>query len=437
MIYRFIHKYHIYGLLMALGAVACTDTLVEEQSPTTDGEGTGQKVLMVAGAANDVTTTTRATTIPYMGDGGRFVCRMYYMGEQNSEHYDTYNTAWLRVDGTQSGATTTTKRGNSLYWNSQYTASGNVDIYGFDKNAACFYWQNRKNHAFLAITDLHRAYRSDFIGGTTPGTLKMEDAHPDYTLDVKNNDQTVTSYKANAYDLRHWKWTKVNDQMVKDQSPVCSSFADQPDIAQARTIKLPGGATPEANRVDLVFKHCFAQVQVNVQKSPDGSVADLEAQNIEKVELLGVSETGYVYYELDKDGNVHAPTYAPVQARNYTAEWWSDNPYGTAMETYQMNETASGALKSFNCIAFGVLRAIRIHWRENDQDGTEHVATREVEDKYRTLMSGTKYVFNVAMRRGTLAVLQADVIKWDTFGTQYSDKGIIDEDQSDGNQSTE
>lgn len=394
------------------------------------------KVLLVAGAANEVTTTTRATTIPYMGDGGRFVCRMYYIGDLNGTEYDSYNTAWLRVEGEQHGATITTKRGNSLYWNNLYSATSNTDGFGFDKSAACFYWQNRKDHAFLAITDLHRAYRSDYIGGTVQGTLKMDDANPDYILIEKNGDEE-TQYKANAYDLRHWEWKKqtVNgkEQMVKTATPICASFEDQPDVAQAYKKMKPQGSTQEANRVELIFNHCFAQVQVNVQKSPDNSVNDLTPERIEKVELLGVSEKGYVFYELDNAGGYHSVTYEPVHARDYTAEWWADNPNGTAMEMYPM-VTATGALKSFNCIAFGRLKAIRIYWREpvvGSAEGELHVATREVEEKYVNLQSGTKYVFNIAMRRGTLAVLQADIIKWETDNTTYTGKGTINDSQSE------
>lgn len=502
------------------------------------------KVLISAGAVNQTSISTRANVIPYMGDGGRFVCRMYYIGDLNNNNkFDTYNTAWLRVDGAQN-SNSKTYQGNSLYWNKDYTPATIVDAYGFDKSANCFYWQNRKNHAFLAITDLHKAFSSDYTGNA-PETgnrsneyLKMDgnpkadgNTEPDYILEEKqgelivdkyelwgtnetfntldalkgwvrehssaiastdsrnldefrhwNDDNTMfyedwedlnvyplatdgtgedtsqepvrdvkirsiwkfstaddntpaKQFKANAYDLRHYIMTKSGNTMTQG-AIVASSFADQPDPAQALTIMYPHGATQEANRVELYFEHCFSQVQVNVQQSPDHSVDDLTPGSIEKVELLGVSETGYVFYELDENGFLHKPTYKPVVSRDYPSQWWEDHDRtGTAMEMYQMNETARGSLKSFNCIAFGRLKAIRIHWRENTGENSEgelHVATREVEEKYSTLQSGTKYIFDIAMRRGTLAVLQAEIVKWDTDPKTYSTPGTIIEDSTPG-----
>lgn len=517
---------------------ACSDEgVIQNASQTLDASAPlphtdEYKVLISAGAVNQTSISTRANVIPYMGDGGRFVCRMYYIGDQNNIHnFDTYNTAWLKVDGEQN-ASSKTYQGNSLYWNKEYQPATIVDAYGFDKNANCFYWQNRKNHAFLAITDLHKAFKPNYTGNalTEAGNrsneyLKMDgNPEPDYILEEQQGDLTVDKYelwgtsqefttlddlkewvrntsntiastdsrnldefrhwsddnsmfyedweelkvyplatdgtgedtsqdpvrtakirsiwkfskaddntpvrqfKANAYDLRHYIMTKSNDGKTMNKgNAVASSFEEQPDPAQALTIMYPKGATQEANRVELYFKHCFSQVQVNIQKSADGSVEDLTAENITGVELLGVSETGYVFYELDEKGYLHKPTYKPVVSRDYPTQWWEDHDRtGTAMEMYVMNETARGSLKSFNCIAFGRLKAIRIHWRENSQ-GEEHVATREVEEKYSTLQSGTKYIFDIAMRRGTLAVLQAEIVKWDTDSTPHSTPGHIDE----------
>ncbi len=54
--------------------------------------------------------------------------------------------------------------------------------------------------------------------------------------------------------------------------------------------------------------------------------------------------------------------------------------------------TTEGYLKSFNAIAFGTLRAIRVTW----SDGTEHKATLEVQQ---TLASGKMYNYNLSIQR--------------------------------------
>lgn len=350
-------------------------------------------------------------TIPYLGKEGRFVCRMYHIGSIDGTTFDTYTTAWLKVNNDY---------GNSVYRNSLFNADeGNsslFDDYGFERTSAIFYWQNRRKHAFLAFTDLHRAFDADYVGGTAQGTLKMDDSAADFVL-----TDGVGSYRANKFDLH--------------TSPTYATFDNQPDPALADTVMIPMGATQEANRVELVFRHCFSQIQVNVKKSADGGISDLGTDDIIKVELLGVSEEGYVFYEADPStGKPHPATYKTVEQSDYTEEELAKNEYGTAMPMYDMGAEnyQPGYLKSFNAIAFGQLRAIRVHWREHENPDVVHEVTHMVKivggNDYVNLRSGVKYIHNLELRRGTLAVIQTMILPWEIDTKSYDAPGIVDEE---------
>lgn len=625
---------------------ACTDNLIiDEQGNGSSGkgEGLGEIVLFNAGRANNQ-LSTRADgdggsgssysetpgEIYYMEHASRFVCRMYYIADNASEtEFDlTDNTktiSWFVVDGNV---------GNSLYWNKYYnnvvlspadkSDESKYDSYGNDKGATFFYWQNRKNHAFLAWTDLNKAKNTGFKYGNRQGDLKLEPADMTYEertgdkieqsvlsgfkisgidsrfekIDesfanyIKNNYATISANSdlqtelasvsaAQAYDpnrsswyeapvnnvrfsyflgARHdetyaagepqdddhltsywrgplllWVWgdgqeqpytlqdgdvvdeenpTAEGDHWVKDaggnkvalrkkvyvdegtadaesetipaptdedpdntitkyyiykylatfasgkfhydfsqepqysvvihkyyevkeaeiinefrankfdltRKPAMSSIADQPDPCLALTIMKPMGATQASNRVDLVFKHQFSQVQVNLKSSNDNSVS-IEESQIKKVELLGVSEEGYVFTELCKKTEddedvfyVHPATYKDVDVSKIDEKILETNPYGTSLELFDMgaDNYATGYLKSFNGITFGLLKAIRITWTETaDNGGGDHVATFKVTDtNLNTLKSGRKYIWNIEIRRGTLAVITTTIDDW-------------------------
>ena len=213
-----------------------------------------------------------------------------------------------------------------------------------------------------------------------------------------------------------------------------------PDPIMALTIQKPEGATQEANRVRLYFKHQFSQIQVNLKGASDES-ATLTADQIKKVELLGVSEEGYVKNILNADGTVGtvptnspagtmgAADYKPVDLYEYTDEHLENNRWGTSFEMFDMGDTdgngssdtsdhyAAGYLKSYNAIAFGQLWGIRVTWRERTGE-ILHVTTYEVpmqnETKVdlRNLASGMKYIYNLELRRGTLAIIRTEILDW-------------------------
>ncbi len=281
---------------------------------------------------------TRSGEVP-LADNSRFVCTMYYHSKTSDDDASDYDlttskihTAWLKVSG---------DAGNAEYMNSDYSPDG-----------SSFYWQNRLKHAFIAIAD------NNDLTSTT--------AQPIYN---SSND-----IYTNEYDLRKGE---------------LASITGQPDPILALTTKKPDEATAEENRVTLNFQHQFSQIQVNV-KNAEGT--NITSDQITKVELLGVSETGYVYTKLNADGTIDPPAASEVNIDNYTDDQLSINKWGTSFGMFEM-ATTDGYLKSFNAIAFGTLRAIRVTW----SGGT---ATLEVQQ---TLASGKMYTYNLSIQRPVAA----------------------------------
>ena len=398
-------------------AVACSPIDWQEPSEPTGDLGpvcfaTGADALSTK-ASNGL--GVGATQTPYLPEGARFVCRKYYIGTSGADAGHThYKTSWLVVDNT---------KGNSVYRQASFAtpAEADKDQHGFDKKAWIFYWQNRKPHVFLAITDLNKATNADYVGGTPAGTLKMDDAHPDATL-----QEGEPIYKANSYILD----TKKNTDQKQ-----------QPDIIQAYAKEVPKASDPETNRVSLYFKHCFSCVHVNVKKSADGSVEDLTKVSIKKVELLGVSEEAYVFYEVNAKGEYHAPYAVPVDLRNYKPAELEQNPYGTAMKLYETTEYLTDKfLKAYHAIAFGRLSAIRVTWVEmpDGEDTPEakqvqHVVTRKVDTEGRVLESAKRYHFNLELRRGELAILEPKIQPWEIDNSEYKLDGKLDKSSEKGN----
>ena len=369
-----------------------------EQDIISDSQETVSRMPVLFSAGNTDVALTRATA-SYMPKDSRFVCSMFFHAgaiDTNKSEFGApvsdvnMTTAWLKINNAT---------GNAVYWNKSYNNENiSTDIYGFDENAKCFYWQNRLNHIFLALTDNNKLSTDD---GTETGTLKL---FPDENTQYKNQYMK-------AYDL-----TKGDK----------TSMAEQPDPILAAVTMSPAGATPETNRVKLFFKHQFSQIQVNLKSSQDGSVTIDDHTLIESVELLGVAETGYVAYCIKPDGTVPATTSAPINLDDpkYDATE-KDNPYGSCFSLF-VRETVPGYLKSFEGIAFGTLQGIRITWKEsNDENAVKHVATYKGV-KNMTLESGKKYIYNIELRRSLIAQVKAEIVSWDIDQTNYEADGTID-----------
>lgn len=243
-----------------------------------------------------------------------------------------------------------------------------------------------------------------------------------------------------------------------------TSMAEQPDPLIALTKMKPTGATQEANRVRLHFKHQFSQIQVNLVNAEN--TAEITAANIVSVELLGVTKKGYVFTNINPDGTQIPPSYDPVIISQYTEEQLKENPHGTSFNMFDMGDAKpTTSLKSFNAIAFGQLQAIRITWQEEatnenytaetaaeanakyliaDSEGkkpgddgytttykagytpvsagdvvppVKHVATYKitVDDRGNSLVnlrSGFRYMYDFELRRGTIAFIRATIDGW-------------------------
>ena len=362
----------------------------------------GLPVLFSSGAG-DASVSTRAT-VPYMENEGRFVCRMYYQGNVGSEYFTNYTEAWLKVDNNY---------GNSVYRKKDFsepTTEENKDGFGFDRESQIFYWQNRKKHIFIAIADYNK--------------LKTNDGTDNGTLNFKNSEEIEG--KPMVFDLRR------KDGM--------NSISDQQDIIMAHTEMSPDKATPEGNRVKLLFGHCFAKVQVNLKPLADGGLGkDLTWESIEKVELLGVADYAYLY-NIDVNSSPYqtenVKTVAkPVVANDYLNADIAANPYYTCIETFKApkDDVTPGYVSTHEVITFGQVVAIRVTWHETDDKGNTtvtHKVTKKVEkDEERLLPSGQLHIYNLEMRRGTLAIINAEILPW-TDGETYTTDGKITEEES-------
>ena len=389
-----IRKY-LY-IAFALLVASCSETEIDEsQDPV-------RSMPVLFSAGNTEATVTRATA-SYMPKNSHFVCSMFFHAGVNDTIGSEFGAPVADVNMTTAWLKISNSTGNAVYWNKAYSevVKDSLDIYGFDVNSKCFYWQNRLNHIFLALTDNH-----DLDGSISNGSLKI---YPDVT------DKYKDKYML-AYDLTRGQKT---------------SMSEQPDPILALETARPSGGTPEANRVKLFFKHQFAQIQVNLKSSLDES-AVIKDEWIESVELLGVAETGYVPYCILPDGTLPAVTSLPI---NVDADKYQktikDNPYGSSFNMFQRSTPVGGYLRSFECIAFGTLQGIRITWRESDAtDAVKHVATYKGV-KNLTLKSGTKYIYNMELRRSLIAEVTAKIKPWEMDTSNYSTNGTIkDDDQN-------
>ena len=264
------------------------------------------------------------------------------------------------------------------------------------------------------------------------GNVRYDETRPRYTfyfkeLYEKKEQESVTIHPANAFDLTRRPLKDAEGNPVTDAKGNATyqlnSITEQPDICQALTKVAPLGATQSANRVNLYFKHQFSQVQVNLKSSADLSVV-IDKENIQKVELLGVTDTAYVFTEIDEDGKVEPTTYKTVDISHYTDAQLQQNQYGTSFEMFDMYDAEAGAdknwgyptgyLKSYNALTFGQLQAIRITWNEErDGSGIKHEATYIVSNEdLKNLKSGYKYIWNIELRRGTLAIIRTEIVDW-------------------------
>lgn len=385
------------AMAIALTLGACTEAEVENG-------GTQQSQEPVLFTVGNIGSAVTRASIGYLQADSRFVCSMFFHAgakdTDNSPFYSTANplasdvnmtTAWLKI---KSKSTT----GNAVYRQSSFNETGiTLDDFGFDKAAKIFYWQNRLNHIFLALADNNKLATDD---GTT-GSLKL---FPDVqTVDANGNYML-------EYDLT-----------------TGSKMTDQPDPILAFTTMKPEGASPEANRVELLFKHQFAQVQVNLKNSQDATSVVIGNSEIISVELLGVAEKAYVPYCINADGTL--PTVVAEDINIDEAKYndtKKSNPYGSSFSLFVSDNTTSGYLKTFEGIAFGTIQRIRVTWKEPNYDVTHTTILNSVLEQQ--LESGKKYIYNIELRRSSIAQVTPKIVDWGTDGTYEADGTIVNKD---------
>lgn len=438
---------HILGALFAGMALfsSCSDEVVPSMS---QGGKVEDMILFSAGNEN-MKGVTRAASTLYMPNGVRFVVDMYY---QEAAHYNlTPWQAFMQVDQNNLG--------NSNYLKSDYTpvTSDTKDDYFNDKNATIFYWQNRQNHIFVGYIDNYNAAYASATAASQTYIPDGLDTHDDYP--IVQNKVVVRNQECKHFDLRN---PDKNGDGVADWT----KMSDQYDPLIACTEKQPSGTDAETNRVYLTFKHQFAQVRVNLR---GGDGVTLDPKQIDGVEMLGVSESADVFPFVDHRDKVEpvdpespedqdAPTTPKEQEivmygdsyirtaepgvvylTKYTEEQLKENEFGTSFNMFEAEKVADEEyIKTYEAIAYGQLPALRIRWHEMTKDedghdvpGVEHVITFKITEQngvdFNTLVSGKRFIYNLEIRRGTLAVVRTVIDDWEDYGIEYEEDGTISE----------
>lgn len=445
--------YNIYKvvmvMLLGIAAASCSDTddIVSPSSPEAENND-----IVLFSAGSEMVQGTRAATVLNMPNKVRFAASMYYQ-KVADKFYPTPWLAYLQVDNEGLG--------NSNYRKGTFEnpGTGKADTYNNDIESNIFYWQNRQPHIFIGYIDNYNAAYT-FAKNGAPAYIPDALDHCD-RFNIIENKELVRKQMCKHFDLRNpkdgdgHKWTKM---------------ADQYDPLIACTEKQPGAADAETNRVYLTFKHQLSQIQVNLK---GGESADLSADQIDAVELLGISESADVFpfvdYKVDNanmeedeletapipedaqiekydDSYIRPAEAGIVDITKYTDEQIEHNPYGTSFDMFQAEEPSLGYLKRFEAIAYGHLSALRIHWHEMTTEknevgeetideegnpimvpGVEHTVTFAITDaNFSELKSGKRYVYNLEIRRGTLAAIQAIIDDWQPYETVYYEEGTIE-----------
>lgn len=445
-------------MVAAMLMAGCTDDLLDPADGGGDVSGqTGKEVVYLSAGAEQL-ATTRAGSISYMPNHVRFSAMMIIHEGPGEYKYEHPFFANMIVDN--AGA------GNSWYYKSDYSTPAHFDSYYNDDDANAFYWQNRLLHGFVGyIDDFNKAlpWAQGAAGAAEYLPKTISDWDPlgpgigeegNKKVDKDNPLPILYTLKKDGTILR-WQQYEKFDLRRKDVGE--TKMSEQKDPLVAYTEKIPEYSTPERNRVYLTFRHQFAQVQVNLRGSETS--ANIEAKHIDRVELLGVSEYAYVFpypeygcvndttfvlndghkvddghgnplidhvetsWTIARQGKDRKELLRPALAEKvdltkYDADHLKYNEFGTSFKLFNMAESdvTPGYIKGYEGIAYGNLGALRIVWHE-DPDNSENDVVHDIvfkitDDRFRVLESGKRYIFNLELRRGTLAVVMADIVDW-------------------------
>lgn len=449
---------------MSLGVVSCKDSIINDspiEQPTEETDSIHMPVLF--STSGEVVGQTRAGQIRLMPNNIRFTGMMFTKESKRSDYrYSHPSFANLLVEATNEG--------NCLYTQDSYilpTERDQRDNYRNDKDADIFYWANRLDHAFIGyIDDYNKALAGANLDDQTNNTYIPKDLRgwdisapriqtADKHFILTQEDEFSPVYRWQQYEEFSLENPIINSTDETNGTKEWKKMEDMPDPLIAVTEVAPEGGTAEANRVHLVFRHQLAQVQVNLKSSdyggPNLNNSDPEKNDqITGVELWGVAEKVHVfpYPEYGYESADGAVTGASIKMilqgtekallRNAEAELinlgdqkYNEsielNPYGSEFAMFEMNQQSvpAGYLRSYEAISFGTIEAIRIHWKEytgGEKNFINHDITYKVTAAdMKKLESGKRYIFNFELRRGTLAVIKAEVVDW----IPYEENGYV------------
>lgn len=450
-------------------AVACTDDIVDNGG----GEGVPEfeqkeKVLMAVGSEKPA--NTRAGSISYMPNHVRFAAAMLTKASTDEDYmYQKPFFANMLVDSYGAG--------NSLYYQSTYVApeEDNQDNYHNDDDASIFYWQNRLLHGFIGYIDDYNKALSWARRQAGDEEYKTAPEYFPQTLSSWNNAAPSDDGKEDK-SIKNFLYTMKKDGTILSwqqfekfdlrNDPNITSMSMQKDPLIAYEEKIPESSSPEKNRVYLTFRHQLAQVQVNLKGSPES--ANIMASQIDSVALLGVSLEAYIFpypaYGFTetatpiKDSEGNAVLDADGNPMNDVTQDWgllrqgeskknllrkayavpltleqqnANPPAGSQFDMFTMADgtQATGYLKGFEAIAFGDLKYLRIVWHENDEDGYpdiyHDVLFPITNDKFKLLESGKRYIINLELRLGSVAVVKTEIVDWIPYETVYETSGKV------------
>ena len=467
--------YIILSLLLALSA-SCKDTIVDTPEVPTEESPIADDSLVLISSGGESMSQTRATVKYMPDNVRFSALMLHRVNKFYDYSYNVTQHAYMVVqNGTtignslyyQSNYSTPTSTNTDAYKNDTHSSIfhwvnrlehcfiGYIDDY--NKALSCANGGDPYIPPSLEmITSWDKLDLIEQDSQTASGEAKeMKSKFVVTRKAVTDDDKSATPYRWQQYysiNLNNYQIDENGDP-IKDSSdkPVrlYNSMSEMPDPLIAFTEKIPEGSDAEKNRVYLTFKHQLSQVQVNVKGSEMGG-DDITRDAIKKVELLGVAtearvypfpEFGYSTWHYDREEEDPVVIYhgsaktllRPAEAvgvdlSKYTNEDLDNNRWGSAYETYEMAEdkTPYGYEKSFESVAFGTLQAIRLYWEEvkydsehhliQEENRIQHVVTFVVTDtgstNMKNLQSGKRYIFNLELRRGTLAVVKADIEDW-------------------------
>lgn len=460
--------YFVASILMA----GCTDDIVDNGGGV-DVPEAGQKEKVLIAVGNEKPANTRAGNISYMPNHVRFTATMLTKASAEEDYmYQKPFYANMLVD--------TYGAGNSLYYQSSYVApaTDKQDNYHNDDDASIFYWQNRLSHGFIGYIDdynkalpwaKHQAGDADYSTATEyfPQTLSTWNNAAPATAVGKEDESVQNFLYTMKKDGTILSWQQYEKFDLRNAQAI-TSMSMQKDPLIAYEEKIPESSSPEKNRVYLTFRHQLAQVQVNLKGSEES--ANITASQIDSVALLGVSLEAYVFpypaygftetptstpaldaegnpildangdptFEVDKSwglirqGESKKELLRQAYAVPLTLEQQNANPpAGSQFDMFTMAEgtQATGYLKGFEAIAFGNLKYLRIVWHENDLNGDPdiyHIVQFPItNDNFKKLDSGKRYIINLELRLGSIAVVKTEIVDWIPYETVYETNGTV------------